>query len=87
MALPTLSVVVTNYNHARYLPTALRCILGQSVQPLEVLVIDDGSTDNSIVVIEEIARREPLVNLLPNERNRGVAYTFNRGLALRNIAE
>src|SRR5215472_2006465 len=82
MALPTLSVVVTNYNHARYLPTALRCILEQSVKPLEVLVIDDGSTDNSIAVVDEIARREPLVKLLPNTRNRGVTYTFNRGLSL-----
>jgi glycosyltransferase involved in cell wall biosynthesis len=82
MALPTLSVVVSNYNHARFLPTALRCILEQSVQPLEVLVIDDGSTDNSIQIVEEIARREPLVKLLPNGRNRGVTYTFNRGLSL-----
>jgi glycosyltransferase involved in cell wall biosynthesis len=82
MGLPTLSVIVANYNHARYLPTALRCILEQSVQPLEVLVIDDGSTDNSIAVVEEIARREVRVELLPNKRNRGVTYTFNRGLAL-----
>jgi glycosyltransferase involved in cell wall biosynthesis len=82
MVQPTLSVVVSNYNHARYLPTALRCILEQSVQPLEVLVIDDGSTDNSIAVIEEVARREPLVKLLPNKRNRGVTYTFNRGVTL-----
>jgi glycosyltransferase involved in cell wall biosynthesis len=82
MALPTLSVVVANYNHARYLPTALRCILEQSIRPLEVLVIDDGSTDNSIAVVEDLARQEPLIKLLPNDRNRGVTYTFNRGLVL-----
>jgi glycosyltransferase involved in cell wall biosynthesis len=82
MALPTLSVVVANYNHAKYLPEALHCILEQSVRPLEVLVIDDGSTDDSIHVVQKIARRERLVRLLPNGRNRGVTYTFNRGLSL-----
>jgi len=82
MAHPTLSVIMGNYNHARYLPEALRCILEQSVQPLEILVIDDGSTDASIQVLTEIARREPLIKLLPNGRNRGVTYTCNRGVTL-----
>jgi glycosyltransferase involved in cell wall biosynthesis len=71
-----------NHNHALYISEALRCILDQSVRPLEVLVIDDGSTDDSIQVVSEIARREPLVQLLRNCRNRGVIATFNRGLAL-----
>jgi glycosyltransferase involved in cell wall biosynthesis len=82
MALPTLSVVVANYNHARYLPTALRCVLQQDVQPLEIIVIDDGSTDDSRLVLEEIARGEPIIKLFPNSRNRGVTYSFNRGVSL-----
>jgi glycosyltransferase involved in cell wall biosynthesis len=81
MALPTLSVIVPNYNHARFIPEALRCILNQSVRPMEVLVIDDGSTDNSRQVVEEIARREPILKLFPNPRNRGVTYSINRGIS------
>jgi glycosyltransferase involved in cell wall biosynthesis len=52
----------------------------QGVRPLEVLVIDDASTDDSVVVVEEYSRRNPLVRLLRNERNLGVVATLNRGL-------
>jgi glycosyltransferase involved in cell wall biosynthesis len=82
MALPSLSVVLTNYNHAKYLPDALRCLVNQSVRPLEVLVVDDGSIDRSVEVIEEAARRAPVIKLVRNSRNRGVVHAFNRGLAL-----
>lgn len=82
MALPTLSVVVANYNHARYVSRALRCVLEQSVRPTEVIVIDDGSTDDSRQVLGEIAQRDPIVRLFLNPRNRGVTYSFNRGVSL-----
>jgi len=78
----SLSVVVCNYNHAHYLPEALQAILEQSRRPMEVIVIDDRSTDNSVEVIEGIARRDPIVHLYRNERNQGPLATANRGLAL-----
>jgi len=78
----TLSVVVCNYNHAHYLPESLHAILDQSYRPLEVIVIDDGSTDNSIEVIEEFARKDPIVHLYRNEQNQGVLLSANRGLNL-----
>ncbi|MDO9372328.1 MAG: glycosyltransferase family A protein [Gammaproteobacteria bacterium] len=78
----TLSVVVCNYNHAHYLPAALQAILDQSYRPLEVIVIDDGSTDNSVEVIEGLARKDPIVHLYRNEQNQGVWFSANRGLSL-----
>lgn len=78
----TLSVVISNYNHSKYLPEALRAILEQSCRPFEVIVIDDCSTDNSVEVIEEFARRDPIVRLFRNEQNRGVIFSTNRGLSL-----
>src|SRR5262245_10669 len=82
MTLPTLSVVIPNYNHARFLPEALHCVLGQSVRPLEVIVVDDASSDNSVEVVREFARREPSVKLLCNRKNRGVSASVNRGMRL-----
>ncbi len=79
---PTLSVIVPNYNHAKLLPRCLDGILTQSFQPMEVIVIDDGSTDNSREVIENYAKRYPVIKTFPNDKNRGVSYTLNRGLAL-----
>lgn len=80
MNLPTLSVIVPNYNHAKYLPRCLNALLGQSVQPQEIIVVDDASTDHSVEVIQAFARRYPNVRLVRNDRNRGVMETTNRGI-------
>lgn len=82
MNLPTLTVVVPNYNHAHYLPECLESVLQQSVRPLEIIVVDDCSTDNSMAVLEDISRRNPLVSFQRNEKNMGVNLTLNRGLEL-----
>lgn len=79
LALPTLSVILPNYNHARYLPYSLGAILGQSVRPLEVLVYDDGSTDDSLRVIREFAAKDPIVRLIADTRKAGPNANLNRG--------
>jgi glycosyltransferase involved in cell wall biosynthesis len=78
-ALPTLSVILPNYNHAEYLPDSLGAILGQSVRPLEVLVYDDGSTDDSVRIIREFADRDPIVRLVADTRRAGPNVNLNRG--------
>ena len=81
-ALPTLSVIVPNYNHAKYLEFSLPSILKQSFQPLEVIVLDDASTDNSVEVIRRFAAQNPLVRLVQNEKNLGVMPNLNKGISL-----
>lgn len=80
--LPTLSVIVPNYNHAKYLDFSLPSILKQSFQPLEVIVLDDASTDNSVEVIRGYAAKTPLVRLVQNEKNLGVMPNLNKGVGL-----
>lgn len=82
MKLPTLSVVLPNYNHARHLPKCLNAMLSQSVQPLEIIVMDDGSTDDSVAVIQGFAVQHPVLRLYQNDRNHGVSFTLNRGIDL-----
>jgi len=77
-----LSVVLPNYNHARYLPESLGAVCAQSLPPQEVFVIDDASTDDSLAVIAGFARRYPFVKVLRNENNMGAVYSLNRGIAL-----
>jgi len=79
---PTLSVVIPNYNHARFLEQAVKDILSQTLSPHEVIIIDDASTDDSVKVIERIVRDNPNANIkfLRNDQNQGVIYTGNRGL-------
>ncbi|MBE7502475.1 MAG: glycosyltransferase family 2 protein [Verrucomicrobiales bacterium] len=79
--LPSVSVVIPNYNHARYLPRSLNAFLRQSVRPVEIVVVNDGSTDQSLEVLQELARQHPVIEVLDNERNLGVVPSMNRGLA------
>ena len=48
----TLSVTMTNYNHAHFIGDALDAILDQSYKPLEIIIIDDASTDDSYNIIQ-----------------------------------
>jgi len=78
---PVLSVIMANYNHARWLPRALSALLDQDPAPDEVVVVDDGSTDHSISVIEAYRARYPSITLIRHERNRGVAAAMDTALA------
>src|SRR5258707_12471256 len=66
---PTLSVVLPNYNHARFIGRALAALLGQERAADEIIVIDDGSTDDSVAVIERIAAAAPTIRLLRSPSN------------------
>ncbi len=80
--LPTLSVIMPNYNHAKFLPRSLGALLQQSVQPTEIIVIDDASTDNSLEVIHEFVAQYPVIRFFRNEKNLGAAPTVLRGVNL-----
>jgi glycosyltransferase involved in cell wall biosynthesis len=76
----TLSVVMPNYNHGHFLGQSLGAILEQSFRPLEVVVIDDGSADDSGEIVSRLAARHANLRLLRNRRNRGVCYSIQRGI-------
>jgi glycosyltransferase involved in cell wall biosynthesis len=77
-----LTVIVGNYNHARYLPRCLDAILNQSVRPRELIVIDDCSQDDSMAVLEQYAQRDSVVRLVRHAKNQGVEATYNEGIRL-----
>jgi glycosyltransferase involved in cell wall biosynthesis len=75
-----ISVLLCNYNDARYLPESLGAICQQTVLPAEVIVVDDGSTDDSVAVIETFAAQYSFVRLVRNERNQGLLPSIRRAL-------
>lgn len=76
-----LSVILPNYNHARYLPDSLSAIFAQSSPPQEVIVIDDGSVDDSLLVLKELQMKYPNLKILSNQKNLGIHESVNRGIA------
>ena len=78
----TLSVILTSYNYARYLPAALVALAAQTRPPDEVIVIDDGSADDSVAIINAFLGRFAAPLLVQNPRNLGTIANLNRGLEL-----
>jgi CDP-glycerol glycerophosphotransferase len=76
---PLISVVVPAYDVAAYLPACLDSILAQTHRHLEVIVVDDGSPDESGAIAEEYAARDPRVRVVHTE-NRGLGAARNEGL-------
>src|SRR5882757_6677219 len=70
---PTVSVIVPNYNHARYLRKRIESVLGQTYQDFEVILLDDCSTDNSREVLVS-HRDNPKVRIDFNENNSGSVF-------------
>jgi glycosyltransferase involved in cell wall biosynthesis len=76
-ATPLVTVIVICHNYGHYLAEAIDSALGQSYSPLEVLVIDDGSTDDSVAVAEGYGDRIRLLT----QPNAGLERTVNRAVA------
>jgi len=77
----SVSILLTNYNHAQYLPESLGGICSQMRPADQIIIVDDGSTDDSVDIIRSFASREPNISLLINQRNRGVQYSIGKALA------
>jgi len=79
-AQPLVTLAIPHYNLGRYLPDALASVAAQTYPNLEVLVIDDGSTDSdSLNVFDQMQSRYPSFRFL-RQRNAGISATRNRGL-------
>lgn len=81
MSQPNINVVIPSYNHAMFIKHTLDSIYKQKVAPNKLIVIDDGSTDNSIQVIEKSLKKCPFACELIVRNNRGISATLNEGLA------
>lgn len=77
----SLTVILPNYNHSRFLARAISALQGQDPAPSEILIVDDGSTDDSVAVIKRLATSCPSIRLLRNEHNLGTVPSLNRGIS------
>ena len=82
-AAPLVSVAITTYNRARYLRDCLDSVLRQTYRPLEVVVVDDGSTDDTRRILAEYG---PAVRVAHHDRRRGIAQAKNRALRMTSEA-
>lgn len=74
------SIIIPCYNYGRFLKDAILAALNQTYRPLEILVVDDGSTDNSLEVAKSVAKKHPEVKVFARPHLRRSA-TFNFGIS------
>jgi teichuronic acid biosynthesis glycosyltransferase TuaG len=74
------SVVMSSYNHAKYLPEAIESVLKQTFSDFELIIVDDCSTDNSKAIIESYQAKDIRVKPFFHEKNLGIAITANDSL-------
>jgi glycosyltransferase involved in cell wall biosynthesis len=77
---PTVTVVIPCFNYARFLAGAVNSALSQDGVEVDVVVVDDRSTDDSVAVARALAAEHPAVRVLAHETNQGPVATFNDGL-------
>src|SRR3954470_12776257 len=78
---PRASFVVPCYNYGRFLAQAVDSLLSQTLDAIEVIVVDDASTDNTGEILQRYAG-EPRVRVICHLENKGHIYSYNEGLAL-----
>ncbi|MDO4550188.1 MAG: glycosyltransferase [Planctomycetia bacterium] len=77
-----ISVIVTSYNYAQYLEATLQSVLSQTYSDWELIVVDDGSADHSVEIIQRFCEKDPRVFLYmhPDGKNHGLAASIQLGL-------
>ena len=78
---PLVSIIIPVYNTAKYLPNCLDSIINQSYCNLEIIIIDDGSTDDSYKIAKKYASKDPRIKLV-HQKNSGQSSARNKGLSL-----
>lgn len=76
---PFVSVLMPVYNGGEYLSTAIDSILNQTYTDFEFLIIDDGSTDNSLSIIKQYQQKDDRIRIIVNDTNKGLVYSLNTG--------
>lgn len=76
---PIVSVIMSAYNHERFVATAMRSVMNQTLEEFEFLIADDGSEDSTADVIEKYAKtlNDPRIRFTRNEKNRGAFVVLN----------
>lgn len=80
--MPRVSIIMPAYNAAAYIAAAIHSVLNQTVRDFELIAIDDGSRDDTLAIVRNLAKEDKRIRCCPNERNMGTANTRNRGLEL-----
>lgn len=79
---PSVSVTLAAYNVEEFIKESLDCIVNQTLKDIEIICIDDGSTDNTLSILNEYAQKDNRITVITKPKNEGLAVARNESLAL-----
>jgi glycosyltransferase involved in cell wall biosynthesis len=79
---PKISVIIPTFNRARYIAETIKSVQDQILDNWELIIVDDGSTDNTESIVRDLTEKDGRISYFKNERNLGIAKTRNRGVSL-----
>ena len=80
--MPKVSVIIAVYNVAPYLKRSMDSVCNQTLEDIEIICINDASTDNSLDILREYEQKDNRIKIIDLEKNSGAAVARNRGLAI-----
>jgi alpha-1,3-rhamnosyltransferase len=80
--MPLVSVIIPSYNHEKYIEEAVRSVWSQTYNNVELIVIDDGSTDRSVEILNRLEKLSPIYMKVIKKKNEGVCKALNLGLSM-----
>lgn len=75
------SIIIPIYNTSKYLPMCLKSLISQTLQDVEIICINDGSTDNSLDIINKYASTDKRIKVV-NQKNEGIGFSRNLGISM-----
>ena len=81
--MPKISVIIPVYNVEKYLGWCLDSVIHQTLQDIEIICVNDGSTDNSLKILEDYAKRDNRIKII-NKSNEGLGAARNSGIRISN---
>lgn len=76
------SVILPAYNSSKYIEYTIASLQNQTYKNIEIIVIDDGSKDNTLEIVQKLSENDSRIKIYKNDKNHGLAYTTNRGISL-----
>ncbi len=79
---PLISICIPTYNGSRYIEKCIACCVDQTYRNIEIIINDDGSSDNTLELIEQFSKQDTRIKLTQNNKNLGLVANWNRCLEL-----
>jgi glycosyltransferase involved in cell wall biosynthesis len=82
MQLPLVSIAMCTYNGAKFMAKQLESIINQTYKNLEIVIVDDRSTDDTVAIVEQFAKNDERIKFYQNETNLGFNKNFEKAVNL-----